>query len=162
VSEILFRDRVRPEDCQSVRQIVTSTAFFSDPEVDVAEELISERLAKGEASGYFFVFAESQDGRSLGYACYGPTPCTERTFDLYWIAVHETMRGRGLGKRLLAEVEGRLRDIGGGKLIAETSSRRQYEPTQKFYLSCGFDQEARIRDYYAPGEDILYFTKDIG
>jgi GNAT superfamily N-acetyltransferase len=162
VSEILFRDRVRPEDCQTVREIVTSTAFFSDPEVDVAEELISERLAKGEASGYFFVFAESQDGRSLGYACYGPTPCTERTFDLYWIAVHETMRGRGLGKRLLAEVEGRLRDIGGGKLIAETSSRRQYEPTQKFYLSCGFDLEARIRDYYAPGEDILYFTKDIG
>jgi ribosomal protein S18 acetylase RimI-like enzyme len=145
-----------------VREIVTSTAFFSDPEVDVAEELISERLAKGEASGYLFVFAESPDGRSLGYACYGPTPCTERTFDLYWIAVHETMRGLGLGKRLLAEVEGRLRNIGGGKLIAETSSRRQYEPTQKFYLSCGFDQEARIRDYYAPGEDILYFTKDIG
>jgi len=162
VSEIAFRDFVRPGDCLAVREIVTSSAFFSGPEVDVAEELVRERLAKGEESGYFFVFAESPDGSILGYACYGPTPCTARTFDLYWVAVRENMRGRGLGKMLLAEVEDRLRGKGGGKLIAETSSRRQYEPTQKFYLSCGFDQEARIRDYYAPGEDILYFTKDIG
>lgn len=162
MSENVFRDHVLPSDCLAVRDIVTSTGFFSDPEVDVAEELVRERLIKGDLSGYFFVFAESPDKSILGYACYGPTPCTARTFDLYWIAVHEAMRGQGMGKTLLAEVEGRLLGLGGGKLIAETSSRRQYESTQKFYLSCGFVQEACIRDYYAPGEDILYFTKNIG
>jgi len=162
VSEIVFRDTLLPGDCLAVREIVTSTGFFSGPEVDVAEELVRERLAKGELSGYFFVFAGSPHGSVLGYACYGPTPCTARTFDLYWVAVHEAMRGRGLGRALLAEVEGLLREKGGGKLIAETSSREQYAPTRRFYQSCGFGQEARIRDYYAPGEDILYFTKDIG
>lgn len=162
MSEIFFRDRVREGDRQAVREIVTSTAFFSEAEVDVAEELVAEHLAKGEESGYLFVFAESRQGTVLGYACYGPTPCTASTFDLYWVAVSESMRGRGLGKSLLAEVESRLKSLGGGKLIAETSSREQYAPTHRFYLSCGFEQEARIGDYYAPGEDILYFTKKIG
>jgi GNAT superfamily N-acetyltransferase len=160
VSEILFRDLVHDRDRSAVREIVNSTGFFSAAEVDVAEELVAERLAKGEGSGYFFVFAEIK-GRSVGYACYGPTPCTASTFDLYWVAVHESMRAKGLGKALLAEVEARLKGMGGGKLIAETSSRRQYAPTHRFYLSCGFWQEARIADYYAPGEDILYFTKNI-
>lgn len=162
MSEVLFRDRVRGQDRLSVREIVTSTGFFSAAEVDVAEELVVERLAKGDESGYFFVFAETPHGRSLGYACYGPTPCTVCTFDLYWVAVHESMRGRGLGKSLLAQVENRLKVLGGGKLIAETSSRAQYAPTHRFYLSCGFALEARIGEYYAPGEDILYFTKSIG
>lgn len=161
MSEILFRDRVGDQDRLSVREIVTSTGFFSAAEVDVAEELVAEHLAKGEESGYFFVFAETPQGRILGYACYGPTPCTARTFDLYWVAVHESMRGRGLGKSLLAQVENRLK-VTGGKLIAETSSRPQYAPTHRFYLSCGFQLEARIGDYYAPGEDILYFTKIVG
>ena len=162
MSEILFRDRVRDQDRLAVREIVTSTAFFSGAEVDVAEELVAEHLAKGEGSGYFFVFAESPQGQVLGYACFGPTPCTACTFDLYWVAVRESMRGQGLGKLLLCEVEDRLKSMGGGKLIAETSSREQYAPTHRFYLSCGFAQEARIGDYYAPGEDILYFTKKIG
>ncbi len=161
MSEMFFRDQVRAEDCLAVRGIVSSSAFFSAPEVDVAEELVAERLAKGEESGYFFVFADGPEHRTLGYACYGPTPCTESTYDLYWIAVHEVMRGQGLGRKLLAEVEERLRRGGGGKLIAETSSREQYAPTRSFYLSCGFSQEARIADYYAPGEDILYYTKKI-
>ena len=160
MSEIFFRDVVREGDGSAVREIVDSTGFFSAAEADVAEELVAERLAKGDGSGYFFVFAEAE-GRSVGYACYGPTPCTVSTFDLYWVAVHESMRGKGLGKALLAEVEKRLQTMGGGKLIAETSSRGQYEPTRRFYLSCGFRQEARITDYYAPGEDILYFTKNV-
>ena len=159
MAEIVFRDHARPEDGQAVREIVTSTGFFSEQETDVAEELVLERLVRGEQSGYLFVFADAPDGRTLGYACYGPTPCTARTFDLYWIAVHGAMRGLGLGRRVLGEVEERLRDRGGGKLIAETSSREQYAPTRSFYLSCGFVQEARIADYYAPGEDILYFTR---
>jgi len=162
MSEWLFRESVAESDRRSVRDIVRSTGFFSAEEVDVAEELVCERLQKGPASGYLFVFAQSPGGQVLGYACYGPVPCTARTFDLYWIAVHADGRGRGLGKALMHEVERRLRASGGGKLIAETSSRGQYAPTQAFYRSCGFIEEARIRDYYAPGEDILYFTKALG
>ena len=162
MAEWVFRDRVLEEDRSGVREIVASTGFFSDAEVDVAEELVDERLHKGETSGYLFVFAEDAAGRVMGYACYGPVPCTLRSFDLYWIAVRGEARGLGLGRAVLAKVEARLRASGGGKLIAETSSRDQYAPTRAFYLAVGFSEEARIRDYYAPGEDVLYFTKALG
>jgi ribosomal protein S18 acetylase RimI-like enzyme len=162
MAEWVFRGRVLEEDRRGVREVVASTGFFSAAEIDVAEELVDERLRKGEASGYLFVFAEDAAGRVMGYSCYGPVPCTLRSFDLYWIAVRDEARGLGLGRAVLAEVEARLRASGGGKLIAETSSRDQYAPTRAFYLACGFTEEARIRDYYAPGEDVLYFTKTLG
>lgn len=154
---VVFRRQVRETDVAAVRDIVLSTGFFSEAEVDVAEELVAEHLGRGEASGYFFVFAEQIAGMPLGYACYGPTPCTASTVDLYWIAVRNECRGQGLGRRLLAEVERGLPR--NSKVIAETSSREQYRLTRRFYQSCGFELEARIRDYYAPGEDIMYFTK---
>ena len=160
--EWTFRDRVEARDAETVRAIVASTGFFSPEEIDVAEELVRDHLLQGPASGYLFVFADDAAKETFGYACYGPVPCTARTFDLYWIAVRADARSRGLGRAIMAEVEQRLRDGGGGKLIAETSSRPQYAPTQGFYRACGFTEEARIRDYYAPGEDILYFTKSLG
>ena len=161
MSELTFREHVMERDADDVRDIVASTGFFSDEEADVAVELVREHLHKGPASGYLFVFAEA-DGRTVGYACYGPVPCTLNTFDLYWIAVRRDARGQGLGRALLGQVEERLRGPGRAKLVAETSSRPQYAPTRDFYLACGFEEEARIRDYYAPGEDVLYFTKSLG
>ena len=159
--EPTFREHVQERDADDVRDIVASTGFFSDEEADVAVELVREHLRKGPASGYLFVFAEV-DGRTVGYACYGPVPCTLNTFDLYWIAVRPDARGRRLGRALLGRVEDRLRGPGRAKLVAETSSRPQYAPTRNFYQACGFEEEARIRDYYAPGEDVLYFTKSLG
>lgn len=161
MAEWRFRARVAPSDREKVREIVASTGYFSAAEIDVAVELVGERLAKGEASGYHFVFAEDRSGRMAGYACHGPAPCTGSSHDLYWIAVRPELRGLGLGRALLAAVESRLRAAGGGKLIAETSSRPQYAPTRAFYLACGFILEARIADYYAPGEDIHYYTKTV-
>ena len=38
----------------------------------------------------------------LGYYCIGPTPATEGTFDLYWIAVEPSLHGRGVGSALNA------------------------------------------------------------
>ncbi len=156
---LAIRDHVRNSDRQAVRDIVTSSGFFSAEEIDVAEELVREHLLKGEASGYLFVIAETGAGAVVGYACFGPTPCTARTHDLYWIAVREEARGQGVGRAVLARVEARLLAAGGGKLVAETSSRDQYASTRAFYTRAGFTAEARIRDYYAPGEDIVYFTK---
>ena len=94
---VTFRYELCPEDRQRVRQIVESTGFFSAAEVDVAVELVDERLAKGEASGYYFVFAEV-DGRTVGYSCYGPIPATATSYELYWIAVDHDCQGRKFGR----------------------------------------------------------------
>ena len=73
-----FREEVRPEDRQAVGRLVRATGFFSEEEIGIAVELVEERLARGDASGYFFLFAEEGD-RLLGYACFGPIPGTRRT-----------------------------------------------------------------------------------
>ena len=153
-----FRDTVRDTDTQAVRDIVASSGFFAPHEIDIAVELVEEHLARGPASGYQFVFA-NVDGQPVGYACYGPIGCTVGSFDLYWIAVQAASRGHGLGRRLLRQVEQRVIRAGGRRLYIETSSRPLYEPTRRFYESCGYHAEARLDDFYSPGDAKVIYVK---
>lgn len=155
-----FRETVCDADRDRVREIVSSTGFFHAAEIDIAVELVAERLSRGPESGYFFVFLEDE-GRVRGYTCFGPIPGTRESFDLYWIAVHRDRQGEGLGRILLARAEERIRQAGGRRLYAETSGRPQYRPTRRFYRRAGFRREARLRDFYAPGDDKLIFVKEL-
>lgn len=160
---LVLRETVAKADVDSVRAIVTSTGFFSPGEIEIACELVTETLAKGPYDGYRFLFAEIPDPRphhamrTIGYTCYGETPCTSGTFDLYWIAVHNDLRAKGLGTYLQRETETRIRRLGGRRLFAETSGRAQYEPTRRFYLNLGYKQEAVLADFYAPGDDKVIY-----
>ena len=153
-----LRHEVTPQDAQSVRRLVEATGFFTPREVEVAVELVVERLSKGASSGYHFVFADLAD-RTIGYACYGPIACTVASFDLFWIAVDPQHQQAGLGRRLLAEVESLVRRASGGRLYIETSNRAQYATTRSFYEKCGYHLEAVLRDFYAPGDDKVIFVK---
>jgi len=155
---LVWREEVSSGDRESVRRLCELSGFFSAEEVDMAVELVEEHLAKGVASGYHFLFAQHGD-TVLGFACYGPIPGTESSWDLYWIAVEEKKRGQGLGRKLQAEVERRTALLGGRRLYAWTSSRDQYHPTRKFYERLGYSLEATLRDYYKPGEHLAIYVK---
>ena len=153
-----WRSHVLPNDCDRVREIVTSTHFFSDAEVSVAVELVAERLAKGEASGYEFVFAEI--GRQVaGYACYGPIACTVGSYDLYWIAVDRSAQRQGIGQALLERVEVRIQRQCGRHVYIETSSRPLYLPTRQFYLAQGYEVVSVLTDFYNTGDDKVTLRK---
>jgi GNAT superfamily N-acetyltransferase len=141
-----------------VREIVAATGFFSAEEVRIAEELVEERLSRGEDSGYLFLFAD-RGGDTVGYTCYGLIPLTAASYDLYWIAVHPSAQGDGLGRRLLTATEKRIRALGGRRVYAETSSRPQYLPTRAFYDRCGYRTAAQLEDFYAPGDGKVIFEK---
>jgi ribosomal protein S18 acetylase RimI-like enzyme len=98
-------------------------------------------------------------GEVAGYYCIGPTPATDGTFDLYWIAVKPSVQGRGVGGGLTAHAERLIRGRGGRLVIAETSSQPKYERTRTFYASQGYTQLSRIRDYYRAGDDLVVFGK---
>jgi acetoin utilization deacetylase AcuC-like enzyme/GNAT superfamily N-acetyltransferase len=155
---VKFRYDLEPADPEKIRRLVAVTGFFYPPEVDLAEELVKERLSKGPASGYYFVLAESY-GRLAGYGCFGPIPCTAASYDLYWIAVHPDFQGRGLGKRLLKEIERLVQETGGTRIYVETSQRPQYAATQAFYENRGYRQESVLEDFYGPGDAKVTYCK---
>lgn len=157
---LTFRTTPIPGDIQAIREIIVSTKFFYDHEVEIAVELVRERLSQGEECGYFFVFAES-GGKTIAYSCFGSDTMSKTCYDLYWIATHNDYRGKGIGKKVLAETEKLAKEMGCIILIAETSGLPHYEPTRQFYHNTGFTLEAKIKDYYTLGDDKLFFTKRI-
>ena len=100
------------------------------------------------------------DGRLVGWICWGPTPCTLGTYDLYWMAVDPVVHATGIGTALLREMEGRL--AGSARLIVvETAGRPDYRPTRSFYEARGYRRAAVIPDFYAPGDDQVVYVKTL-
>jgi ribosomal protein S18 acetylase RimI-like enzyme len=138
--------------------LVRDTGLFREAEVRTAVELLDEALEGDDDYRFLGAF----DGDELvGYACYGPTPDTLGTFDLYWIAVDRKRQGAGIGTRLVTAVETALSAIGGRLVVVETSSRAEYEPTRGFYESRGYRRTATIAGYYAPADDLVIYVKDL-
>ncbi len=148
---LTLRDEVQPADRERVRDLVAATGFFNAEEIGVAVELVDERLARGPASGYEFLFGE-RDGRLVAYTAWGPIPGTASSFDLYWIAVDPRGQGAGTGRAVLEETEARIRARGGTRVYAETSGRPLYQGTRGFYERCGYRLAAVLDDFYAPGD----------
>ncbi|MGB0086411.1 MAG: GNAT family N-acetyltransferase [Rhodomicrobiaceae bacterium] len=155
-----WRETVTLDDVGPIRRLVAGTAMFTPAEVDIAVELATERIAKGSVSGYEFVLAE-EDGRLAGYACYGPTPATVGTIDLYWIVVDAGLQGRGIGCEILARTEEAAHRIGGERLYVDTSSQEKYAPTRAFYRKTGFRRVAELTDFYRTGDNKVIFVKAI-
>lgn len=152
-----------------IREILDATSVFRDEEVAVALELFDETFASGPArapydpgdgvANYEFLGSFSPEGELVGYVCYGATPGTDRTYDLYWIATHPRFQGGGAGTLLLDEVERRLRQREARLLVVETSSRSDYAPTRHFYEARGYTRAAVLKDYYAIRDDRVVYTK---
>jgi ribosomal protein S18 acetylase RimI-like enzyme len=149
------------KDGAQIHAISANTTVFNQEEVKCVDELWEEYLVQGpERSGYYFL-VDKEDERVLGYACYGPRALTDRTYDLYWIAVNPDTRRGGVGRRLLAASEEAVRNLDGRLLVLETSGLPAYDSTRKFYLATGYTQEAILKDFYSDGDDLVIFTKHL-
>ena len=160
VLNVIFRDTVHPSDPEVIFRLTESCELFYPEETAVARELAEERLARGPSSGYEFLFAET-DGIVIGYTCFGPIPLTQGRFDLYWIAVQKDLQGTGIGRRLLQLTEVRIQEMKGRRVYVETSSRKIYEPTHRFYHACAYRTETVLKDFYADGDDKVIYLKDL-
>lgn len=155
-----YRKQLRKSDIPVLKKILISTGFFYDSEVEIALELAQENWEKGaEKSGYIFIIAEKDD-MPVAFACYGKTPCTESSFDLYWIAVHQSLKGSGIGKILMKMLSEDIAQLGGKNIWIETSGRPLYEPTRQFYLKYGCYFVAQMSDFYGVNDDkMVYLLK---
>lgn len=161
IKNIKFRYEIKESDIETVLDILKSTGYFYDYEIEVAGELVEERLKSGLKSGYYFVFAEDESGSALGYSCYGPIPCTSSSYDLYWIAVHKNFQRYGIGKIILSKTEELIKSLEGTQIYIETSNSEKYHSTRNFYLKCGYVQEAVLKNFYGIGDDKVIYSKNI-
>ncbi len=146
------------EDRQPILDLLAATGFFPEHEIEVAREVLDDAIA-GAHDGHYRSITASVDGVPRGWACAGPTPCTQGCWELYWLAVHPRAWGHGVGRRLLGRVTGMTRAAGGRLLVAETAGREVYAPTREFYLACGFQEEARLQDFYDRGDDKVVYVR---
>jgi ribosomal protein S18 acetylase RimI-like enzyme len=158
--------QLRPDHRARLGELLVETGAFNADEVGVALALFDAGQAAGGsgASGaidaptdYEFVGAFEEE-QLVGYACFGATPATDGTYDLYWLAVDPAAQGRGFGRALVRAVEEKLIARGGRLLVVETSSRPDYASTRQFYARSGYAEAARVRDFYAPADDRILLT----
>lgn len=125
--------------------------------MQVAIELVDLALQPNNPD-YSILVAE-RDNRIIGYVCYGPTPMTDGTYDLYWIASDPEVRGQGVGASVISAMEADLRRRDARIIRVETSATEAYGPTRGFYASMKYTEESRFRDFYKAGDDLIILGK---
>ncbi len=155
-----------PRDRDPLATLLRRTDTFTADEVDVALELIDDSINRSQSSGYECVVAceplgDGDDEAVMGYLSYGRTPMTEGTYDLYWVAVDPTYRGKGVGKALCRAFEETVRQRDGHLIRVETSSQEAYGGTVQFYTDAGYIEGGRLPGFYKPGDDLIILYRTI-
>jgi D-alanine-D-alanine ligase len=150
----------RAEEAEQIVNVARGARVFNEEEIATVEELIGDYVSRGNASDYHFLSCR-QDGRVVGFACYGPRSLTRGTFDLYWIASVPDVQRQGVGGALLRQVEQEIRAQDGRLVIVETSDLPAYESARRFYESHGYRREAVIADFYAEGDSLVLYSKKL-
>lgn len=152
--------RLSATDRPQLAELLGRIETFLPEEVVCALELID---AAGQPNNPdYFVLVAAREATVLGYVCFGPTPMTEGTFDLYWIASDPLARGQGVGRALVAAMEAELGRRKGRLIRVETSALEAYGATRGFYSALNYVEESRFRDFYRPGEDLIVLAKRLG
>jgi GNAT superfamily N-acetyltransferase len=150
---------IRPEERNRIEEILRSTEYFYEFEIETALEIADETIRKGmETSGYYWLNVYD-DNEMAAFCNYGKNAFSTHSWDLYWIAVRQDARHKKLGSLLLAAVEDSVRKKGGKILWIETSGRPLYASTEGFYKRNGYDLQASLKDFYAPGDPKQIYAK---
>jgi ribosomal protein S18 acetylase RimI-like enzyme len=145
-------------DRDDIADLVRASGTFNDDEVAVAIELVDAALA-APGRDYRILVAENGEGRIAGYICFGPTPMTIGTYDLYWVATRAEVRGHGVGTRLVLAMEAELAAAGARVVRIETSQVAEYDAARAFYARLAYHEVGRIRDFYRQGDDLVTLAK---
>jgi ribosomal protein S18 acetylase RimI-like enzyme len=149
-----------PADTQSLVALAAKTDVFKPLELVALEEVLCDYFATNKALGHRAI-SFVVEGKIQGFAYFAPAAMTDRTWYLWWIAVTIDVQTRGVGSQMIAHVEQEIREQRGRVLLVETSSLAHYEPARKFYAKHGYAHEATLRGYYAAGDDMVVFSKQL-
>ncbi len=151
---------LKASDRGRIEEITRAVGLFREDEIPVALEVFDDAVRMSSSDAPYTAIGADVDSRLAGWICWGPTPCTLGTYDLYWMAVDPSLQGSGVGTALITEMERVL--AGTARLIViETAGRPDYSATRTFYEARGYRATATIPEFYGPGDDQVVFVKNV-
>ena len=138
-------------DIPAIKGIIESTGLFPAAYLD-------DMFSNSNEPEFWLTY---DVGEPVAVAYVVPEPMTSGTYNLLLIAVHKRHQSDGIGQKIMSYVENRLRNEGARVLLVETSGTNEFTRTRNFYQLLGYENEARIRDYYDAGDDKVVFRKSL-
>lgn len=146
-----------PDDMEALMNLADAIGLFQPHELEELGNMLTGYFDSSLGSNHFWLTYD--DGGPVGVAYFAPEPYADGTWNLYFIAVHPDRQGEGRGATLLRHVEQTLAERAARVLLVETSGLPNFERTRAFYRKQGYDEEARIREFYKAGDDKVIFRK---
>lgn len=154
----IFRAQI--EDRDAVLRMLEETQFFRPEEILTGMEVFDDAIEDGPEGDYQSYVARQGD-KTIGWVCFGPTPCTVGTYDIYWVVVSPDNQNQGVGAALMQFASTAIKNSNGRMIVVDTSGTERYIPTQRFYEKLGYCPEHRIKDFYGVGDDMVIYIKRI-
>ena len=151
---------IRPimqNDSSTVIALAVAAGLFPVDDTDVLHNMMARYFSDSRDDGHRCVIDEDDDPCAVAY--YEPALVADRTWYLTMIAVHPASQGHGRGIALMRYIENDLQTDGQRLLLIQTSGLLAFDRTRMFYKKCGYVEEARIRDYWETGDDMVLFRK---
>ena len=140
-------------DIPALQTVLDDTGLFPS---DLLREMMEPYL-NGQSEA-FWLSCHNKDV-AVGFAYTRPEELTQGTWNILALAVRPELQGQGCGTALVTGVEEHLRQRGQRMVIVETSSAHAYSTARRIYASLGYEEEARIRDFWDKGDDKIVFRK---
>jgi ribosomal protein S18 acetylase RimI-like enzyme len=150
--------RSSSKDKEAVMAILKRTKFFRPQELKIAEEVFDDAISGGPETDYQSFVAEEAH-KTIGWVCFGPTPCTVGTFDIYWLAVDPEYQNGGVGTSLVQYATTIIKNLKGRMITVDTSGSQRYFSTRQFYEKLGYCEEACLKDFYSVGDDKIVYIR---
>jgi ribosomal protein S18 acetylase RimI-like enzyme len=148
-----------PDDTTALIALAAASGLFDPNQTDDLAQMLDRHFSdKDETQD---IWLTDYDNEPVGIAYIAPERMTEGTWNLYLIAVHLDRQKQGRGKALLSYVEQMLMKRGERILLVETAGTDDFEYVREFYRQNGYEEEARIREFYAAGVDKIVFRKEL-
>ena len=147
-----------PADTPTLLALTEGTGLFWPIDLDALDSVLKDYHA-GTAGPDHYCVTWEENGQPIGFAYYGATPMTDRTWHLWWIVVSKQIQARGVGGQLLQYAEDEARVRNARLFLIETSDIPSYELTRKFYFKHGYELAATIKDFYEDNHGMVIFRK---
>lgn len=146
-----------PSDTNKLLALADATGLFEPNQIEELAQMLDQHFSdESDSEGLWFT---DDDNEPVGVAYVAPERMTEGTWNLYLIAIHPDYQKQGHGAALLRHIEQMLAKRGERVLLVETSGLEDFEYVRAFYQKSGYEEEARIREFYKAGDDKIIFRK---